>query len=309
MDYTWRHLTVTDTPAWSALLSVIARYDGHDYELSADDLAEELADPGIVVEADTAAVTDSAALIAYATLHQPVERPDGTIRARFDAAVHPEHRRRGIGSELLQRMERRIAERGAIAFPGRGVRPGVGTSIESGAAFLEHRGYAPARYFQAMSRSLDAPIGPAAADAVAYRPELSEPVRLAHIDAFASHWDFSPPDRPRWEHWFTGSRALRPDCSAVALAADGSVDGYVLAYEYTPGEIYFGIIGVRERARGRGLGAGLVNRALAAAREAGLTTAKLDVDSANSTGAGRLYENAGFAVYHRSTAYERIEPL
>ena len=309
MDYSWRWLTAGDTPAWSALMSVIAKADGHDYELTADDLAEELTDPGIVLEKDTVAVFDGDELVAYASLHQPVERPDGTVRARFEAAVHPGHRRRGIGGELVRRMEARIGERGADAFLGREVRPGTSTGTDEGGAFLEHRGYAVARYFHAMSRPLDAAIGAPFEDAVPFRAELSEAVRLAHIDAFAGHWDFSPPEPERWEHWFAATRALRPNCSAVAVGADGVVDGYVMGYEYAPGEIYYGIIGVRERARGRGLGAGLLNRALASARDEGFRVAKLDVDSANATGAGRLYENAGFVTYHRSTSYERVDPV
>ena len=309
-NYTWRWLTADDTPAWSDLLSAIAKVDGTDEVIGADDLAEELDDPGIEIQRDTFAVTGGdGTLVAYGTVHQPVERADGMVRARFNGGVHPEHRRRGIGTELLRRIEARVGELGRAAFPEHELRPVVGTGTPAGEALLERHGYAAVRYFHAMSRPLDAPIGAVAEDAVPFSPDYDEAVRLAHIDAFSGHWDFAAPEQDRWQHWFTTPRALRPRCSPIAVGRDGTVDGYVLGYEWVPGEIYFGIIGVRERARGRGLGAGLVNRALAAARDAGLTTAKLDVDSENASGAGRLYENAGFTVYHRSTAYQRVNPV
>jgi mycothiol synthase len=310
IDYTWRSLTIEDTPAWSALTRAIAAADGTDEEISAEDLAEELDDPGSDSTQDTVAVVDSAGtLVAFGQTHLPVERTDGTVRVRFMGGVHPDHRQRGVGAVLLERIERRIGELGAMAYPGRALRPIAQASTTDAGTFLAKRGYAAERYFHAMSRALDEPIGAATASTIPFSAEYDEAVRLAHIDAFSGHWDFAAPEPDRWRHWFTSARALRPQCSPIVVAPDGSVDGYVLGYEWVPGEIYFGIIGVRERARGRGLGRDLVNQALASARDAGLTVAKLDVDSANASGAGRLYEGAGFTVYRSSTAYQRSEPL
>jgi GNAT superfamily N-acetyltransferase len=310
VSYTWRHLTVDDTPAWSALLTAIAKHDGTDFEIAADELAEELQDPGGDITRDTVAVTDSDGdLVAYGTVHQPVERPDGVVRARFGGGVHPGHRNRGIGAGALTRLEGRVGELGRAAFPGRPLRPITGTATTAGQEFLARRGYSVVRYWHTMARSLDEPIGAPTGDAVAFSPQFDEAVRLAHIDAFSGHWDFAAPEPERWQHWFTGTRALRPQCSPIAVADDGTVDGYVLAYEFTPGEVYFGIIGVRDRARGRRLGAGLVNAALTWARDAGYQVAKLEVDTDNATGAGRLYESAGFTVTHSSVSCQRDEPV
>lgn len=309
MEYTWRPLRAGDAPSWSELTKAMSAADGTDEEFSAEDLAEELEDPSCDVERDTiAVVTPDGIVAAFGQVHQPVQRLDGGIRARFIGGVHPAHRRRGIGTELLHRLERRIGELGRSRFPGGQVRPMTGT-VPAFGPFLERRGYAVARWFHSMARSLDdSPAAPADPRIRLYDPALDEQVRLAHVDAFAGHWDFAPPPPQRWRFWCTGARAFRAGCSPIAVADDGSVDGYVLGYSYVPGEIYFGQIGVRERVRGGGLGSALVQDALALAAGAGYTVAKLDVDSANASGAGRLYENAGFETYLNTAAYQRIEP-
>jgi mycothiol synthase len=62
---------------------------------------------------------------------------------------------------------------------------------------------------------------------------------------------------------------------------------------------------VRRAWRGRGLGSALVGHSLALLRDQGMTSAWLGVDADNPNGALRLYENAGFAVDVRSTAYRK----
>jgi ribosomal protein S18 acetylase RimI-like enzyme len=46
-------------------------------------------------------------------------------------------------------------------------------------------------------------------------------------------------------------------------------------------------------------------RALVLIRDRGMTTAVLDVDSANPTGALGLYESLGFEIERRSTAWRK----
>jgi mycothiol synthase len=310
VNYTQRPLRAEDAPSWSALTKAISTADGTDEEFSADDLAEELTDPSCDVERDTfAVVTPDDTVAAFAQVHQPVQRLEGGIRARFVGGVHPEHRRRGLGSGLLRRVEVRVGELGSEMFPGCEVRPMTG-AVPAFGPFLESRGYAATRWFHSMSRALG-DVGELASDSRVrgYDPALDEQVRLAHLDAFAGHWDFAPPSVQRWRFWCTGARPFRAECSAIVVADDETVDGYILAYSYVPDEIYFGQIGVRERARNTGLGRALVHRALTLAAQAGYREAKLDVDSANATGAGRLYENAGFVTYLSSAAYQRVEPV
>lgn len=307
MTYSWRSLTRDDTPAWSALTAAIADADDTDETYSADDLAEELEDPSIDPARDTLAVfdDDSATLVGFGQVTVPVERVDGQVRATFYGAIHPQHRGRELGSDLLARLERRTVERAEELFPGRTVQLFTDSASTDSALLLQARGFCPVRYFHVMTHDL--PIAAVDADErlQSYDADRDEQVRAAHLDAFALHWNFAPPDEQRWQHWFTGSRTFRPECSTIGIGSDGAVDAYLLAYEYQAGEVWFGQIGVRPRARGRGLGAAMLNRALAAAGRTGYTTAKLDVDSENASGAGRLYDSAGFRRVRTSAVFQR----
>ncbi|MEP7019787.1 MAG: GNAT family N-acetyltransferase [Pseudonocardiales bacterium] len=306
MSYTWRSLTAADTAAWSELTAAIAEAEGIDEQYSAEDLAEELEDPSLDPARDTVAVlADDGTLVAYGQAVVPAERFDGEIRAMFFGGVHPEHTGQGIGSELLQRLERRVVEWSAELFPGHKARPQSTSASPETAALFQANGYRPVRYFHVMAHDLAA-LGTGADDRLQdYDAALDEQVRAAHIDAFAKHWGSAPPDDERWQHWYTGSRSFRPGCSTMSVGPDGAVEGYLLAYEFQPGELWFGQVGVRPRARGTALGRAMLCRALAAAADAGYTRVKLDVDSDNSAGAGRLYESAGFVRERTTVSYQR----
>lgn len=306
VNYVWRSLTLDDTAAWSALTAAISAADGTGEQFSADDLAEELDDPSIDPARDTVAVwTDDGSLVAYGQVIKPAERADGAIRAAFDGGVHPEHRGRGIGAELLGRLERRSTEWSGELFPERPVHPMTASEAPGSTALFEAHGYRPVRFFHTMKHDLADDPEPPDDRLRAFDPTLDEQVREAHIDAFARHWNFAPPDVEQWRHWYTGSRTFRPDCSAIGATPDGLVDAYLLAYEYEPGELWFGQIGVRQRARARGLGRGVLRYGLAAAAREGYTVVKLDVDSDNADGAGALYESVGFVEERTKVVYQR----
>jgi mycothiol synthase len=306
MAYAWRSLTAADTPAWSALTVAIADAEGTDEQYTAEDLAEELEDPSIDPTRDTVAVfDDDGALVAYGQVMLPVERVDGEVRAMFFGGVHPKHTGHGIGLELLSRLERRVVEWARELFPDREVRPQSTSSSPESAALLVACGYQPVRYFHVMTRDL-ASLDRTPDDRVQdYDATRDEAVRAAHIDAFARHWNSAPPDQERWQHWFTGSRAFRPACSTMSVGPDGTVNAYLLSYEFQPGELWFGQVGVRPSARGQGLGRAVLSRALATAADAGYAEVKLDVDTDNADGAGRLYESVGFVRQRTTVAYQR----
>src|SRR6185437_16009176 len=126
-----------------------------------------------------------------------------------------------------------------------------------------------------------------------YRPELAEAIRLAHNEAFAEHWGSAPRTEQAWQE-VVDARALQPAHSFVGVAADGTVDAYVMAFSYVPGELYIALVGTRPRARGRGLARACLAASLRAAAADGMAKVGLSVDSENGSGAGRLYESMGF---------------
>jgi ribosomal protein S18 acetylase RimI-like enzyme len=62
---------------------------------------------------------------------------------------------------------------------------------------------------------------------------------------------------------------------------------------------------VRRPWRRRGLARAVVARSLVLLRDRGMTSAGLGVDADNPTGALQLYEDAGFEVEYRSSAFRK----
>lgn len=307
MTYAWTHLRETDTPAWSELLRVIAEHDGTEEFYAAEDLAEELTDPQLDPVRDTVAVRDpSGVLVAYGQLHHRAALVDGAVRTGVAGGVHPEHRGRGVGRELLRRLEQRALE----AAADRPESPVVGR-CDAGAQVADHRrllercGYRGVRFFHEMRHDLVDPTPVRARGIVGYHERFAAAVLAAHNAAFADHWASAPLSEREWRSEGPGSRTFRPTASFVLPGPDGRVDGYVLSYQWTPGELWIGQLGVRREARGRGVGRGLLEAVLAAARPSGFAEVGLSVDSESPTGAGRLYASAGFAVVRTFVTYRR----
>lgn len=307
MDYSWRALRKTDVEQWSALTDIVADADDTGERYAADDLIEELDDPAIDPEIDTVAVEDERGrLVAVGQVNSPVLRVDGTVRADFAGLVHPEHRGEGIGSALLARLEHRARQLAALRFPGIPVEPSTHAAAKASGArgLLETAGYQAVRYFHEMTHDLAEVAAAPDPRIEPYQPRHDSEVHLAHCDAFQTHWGFAPPDAQRWRHLYTGSRTFRPSHSGVAVSVDGSVDGYLLTYQFQPGELWIGQLGVRPRARGQGLARALLRHSLAGAA-ADFASVKLDVDSANADGAGRLYESVGFVAERSAVIYRK----
>lgn len=311
MTYTWRTLQATDTQRWSAFTKIVSDADDTDEPYAADDLVEELDDTAIDPARDTIAVEDEhGTLVAVGQVMAPMVRADGTVRADFAGFVHPDHRGRGIGAVLLDRLQRRAGEVAAQRHPGIAVlrHTHVGASVSDARALLEANGYRAARYYLALGHRLDE-AAPAPADdprVRLYDATRDAEVHAAHCEAFSTHWGFAPPDAEQWRTWLTGSRTFRPTYSVLGLGADGRIDGYLLTYQYQPEELWIGQLGVRPAARGHGLARALLLRTLALAAS-DFEIAKLDVDSDNADGAGRLYESVGFTPLRAAVIYERAD--
>jgi mycothiol synthase len=306
VSYRWRTLTADDLEDWSALTRAVSEHDDSNSAFSAAELGEELGYGSLDPARDTVAALDRELLVAAGIVFPPVQRADGGYRAEFDGWVHPAHRGRGVGSELLDRLVARARAAAAERFAGAAAP--VSTSVVQagdGEQLLLARGFRPVRYFHEMR----APSGgslPADGDGVAYLdydPRCETEVYAAHMDAFRTHWGFAETPFEKWRGIRTGSSMLRPACCTLAVDGD-TVLGYVLSYESATGQLYLGQVGVRQAARGRGIARQMMQRVLAQARAAGYEWAELHVDSENADGAGALYTKAGFERTRTWVAYE-----
>lgn len=309
-----RWTCIDDVPAWTVLTNVLAVADDTGEFYDEEDLAEELTEAGVDPQQDTWAVWDSGEMVAYGQVRVYDLTNEGAVRCDLSGGVLPSHRGRGIGRELLQRMESRAQQLARTRHPGVPIRLGVpgqgeGADVRS---LLDRSGYRPVRYFTQMvipdlagaqfAKPASTVVPVDAAD-----PAQREAIRVAHADSFRDHWGSTVWSPQKWDDFMLG-RPFRGNQSRIAVDTDGTVLAFTLGSRYVEGEFYIGIVGTRRQARGRGLAKATLLGALAAAQEAGFERAELDVDSQNPTGALGLYEATGFTTAKVKAAYAKDLP-
>lgn len=332
---TWRPISVADIDLWLDLMGAIEAHDDPTERLDRGDLVDELTagsykDP----DRDSLIGIDGDG-IARAFGHQ-TPLPGATLRRIFLwGGVHPDWRRRGIGTGLLrwqtQRAQATLAEQEAVDPDLVGVAWRIAVNFEERladrAAVCAAAGYTATRWFHDMSRPLGSSAPPVPEIAIptgllvtSWSDDLDDAVRLAHNEAFAEHWGSQPRDAEAWAMWTTGHRSFRRDWSRVVLdstrpdvAGRAPVAAYLVAHAYPQDWEALGhsqgrvdLIGVRPAWRGRGLAPALLAEAFRTFAADGMESAGLDVDTGNETGALRLYEGMGFAA-HRTSATWTIE--
>jgi mycothiol synthase len=231
--------------------------------------------------------------------------------------VHPDWRRQGVGTAILQRNEahlRDIAREHAIDRPR--LHAAYAPERRPGAvALLQRNGYSPVRYFFDMVRPTledilvkDLPAG-IEIRPVAGRKQLRQ-LFDADVEAFKDHWGGFDASDASFEGWVTDPD-YDPALFLVAWDGDeiaGAVTNVIVHHENEELGRKRGLLDsvfVRRPWRGRGLAAALVSHSLQLLREQGMESAWLGVDADNPNGALRLYENAGFAVDTRGMAYRK----
>ena len=168
----------------------------------------------------------------------------------------------------------------------------------------ERHGLAIERYFFEMSRRLEDTPSVPELHGVRIVDWCSERSREVHgmVDrAFRDHWGHTDRTDAMWDE-VVGSRAFRPDWSVLALdEATATVVGVAVncAYEQdwqaqSKREGYTDQLAVAHTHRGRGVAKALLKESMGRFTAAGMDAAALGVDSANTSGALRLYQGLGY---------------
>ncbi len=224
--------------------------------------------------------------------------------------VHPQHRGRGIGSALLDRIEARAAERLAGVASGQ-FRHSVNASDQAAAAMLQARGLRPVRHFWHMQLDLAGPIEPGRAPAGVDIAGITSPDDLPAVhavlqEAFSEHWGNYPEPYEQWVDEEATGDGYDPVLWLRATDA-GEMLG-ALTGNLWDDRGWVGYLGVRARGRGRGIGAALLRESFARFAARGARHVVLNVDAENTTGATALYERVGMRVVNRWDLWERPAP-
>jgi len=242
---------------------------------------------------------------AHLDLTDPVAGGAGEL------VVHPEHRRAGLGSrivqELLDRAGRSEVAAGRLRLWAHGEHPGA-------VALATTLGFTQARVLWQMRRSLLAPLAePHLPEGVRLRPFVvgADEPEFLRVNNAAFDWH---PEQGGWDLDQVKLREAEPwfDPNGFLLA----VDAYdrLLGFHWTKvhgdgghshepiGEVY--VLGVDPSARGMHLGAALTLAGLRHLRDGGLRQVMLYVEADNDA-AVRVYRDLGFTRWDTDVSYVR----
>jgi len=228
-------------------------------------------------------------------------------RVVLDCRVHPEHRRRGLATELCNNAMSRARELGA-----RAAHVNIGEDNVAAREILLELGFSLVRRFLELTLDIgrvdELGIHPAMQCCCLQPGEEDKLTKLQNC-AFAGTWGYNPNTVEKITFRIGLSSCSRQD---IILTYDGDrAIGCcwtgISCEEGIPsvrkGRIH--MLGVDPDYRGKGIGRELMMAGLTRLRNRGLGVAELTVDSENRT-ARALYQSLGFEVHANTLWYEKV---
>ena len=309
--YTVRAPRLDDAEAIATLINASALATIGNQVTTADDVRTDLNDPTRNVDDDNWIVLDEDGSFAASLLLYEFA-PFTTFV--FHGYVHPSQTGRGIGTFLLDSIERRSRREAHRAPDGERVVLQTGVWGQNLAAhrILESRGFSHIRDFRRMEIDVTAtPPPPVLPDALTIRVMARGQDEHALYEtletAFADHWGYTPIPFEEFLYEIEGVSDFDPTLVFLATAGEQVAGAAICRPSHAGDETigWVGTLGVRREWRGRGIGQALLLHAFGELHRRGKRTVGLTVDSESLTGAHRLYERAGMHEVRRTYVYEK----
>jgi ribosomal protein S18 acetylase RimI-like enzyme len=178
---------------------------------------------------------------------------------------------------------------------------------------LETEGYAPARYFIQMIRSLENIPEADLPEGIVVRPVEEKDIRKiwdASVEAFRDHWGFVEPEEEDFKR-YVESKYFQPDLWQVAWNGDEVVSSVLNFVDHHQNELFNRKRGWTEEItthrqwRRKGIARALIVRSMKMHRANGMTEVALGVDTNNPNGALKLYQGLGYEKVRTWITYRK----
>jgi mycothiol synthase len=233
--------------------------------------------------------------------------------------VVPKWRRKGIGMSMLDWVEQRLRAIAATHPPALAKHfQAKAFEFQSDNVYLlERSGYAPVRYFEQLVRPYLDNIPnfalPAGVSVRVAAPEHYRAIWTVVEETFRDCWGCSAFTEASYQAWLADKSHFQPHLWQIAWAdATDEIVGHILTFIDAAENArnqrqrgYTEVIGVRRSWRKQGVARALISRSLQAQKAAGMTESALGVDSANPSGANKLYERCGFQFVKRQIVFSK----
>jgi mycothiol synthase len=292
-DFSTRPATAADAPDIYQLVATVEHDLNGQADINLDVVAGDLTLPALDLARDTLLVHDSAGkLVGWAWVH---------LGRRAMVDVHPDHRGRGLGTQLLAWTETRARELGSERLG-----QTVMDSDPAAATLLRAYGYEPLATSWLLEIAMtNEPVVPEPSAGITIRPFRAGDERAVYQmteDAF-DEWQQRRRTYEEWARLTVELDTFAPALSPLAFAGDQLV-GAVLSLDRRNGdEGYVDRVAVHRGHRNQGIARTLLYRAFRDFYRLGRRSCVLWTHS--DTGALSLYERVGMTIRRSSTVYSK----
>ena len=309
---------MSDAAASADLLNAIDAEDHVWGQYTAEDAAEELDSPVDDLATSTLAVFDGATMLGFSAVHyKPMA--EGVHRVQAAGAVRPSHRRRGLGTKLMQHGLATAQALHAQHHPTLQlvVESIYGEHVDGAVALYQAAGMTATRW----GRHMRHPLGAAIADVPVpdglriegYSAQSDEEFRAVRNDAAQGGSGGSGGSQlsaEQWKVWAVNSN-FRPELSFLLRdVATGTAAGVLLVVCWEADTVatgirdaYFRVIATRPAYEERGVAEALISHTLRAAQDQGYGRASLRVDADHTSKGFGIYDSAGFVTQDTQVHY------
>jgi len=301
-----------DIPKIVQLLNENAQHIQAANKTTIEEFREFLDEPGEEIKENTFVAIDGDELIAYQSLC--LVKSDEHINVYSYGTLHYQHRRKGIGSLLLEKTLQHLAQR-AVKENKKMIYNHMVRLNRKGQNELAEK-FKLQKYTDLLSYEWTnirkSPIKPLLPSGYTFTsPSHKNAEDWAKIDNEAFSWrkNHNEINQENVIYEFN-SLEFSADYYILCLNEYGRPVGFVCGREEGPYHAVISTLAVRPFFQGRGVGKALLNEVMNRMIANNVQRIRLSVDANNPTSAIRLYEKAGFTMENRIIHYiYEIDPL